>query len=125
MGMDEDPVVTFESQAAWEAWLATHGATAAGVWIKVAKKASGIASVTHAEAVESALCHGWIDGRRNRFDDTWFLQRFTPRRPRSNWSKVNRAAAERLIENGRMQPAGLAEIERARTDGRWDAAAGP
>ena len=124
MGMDDDPIVPFESQATWEAWLAEHGSTSTGVWIKVAKKASGIASVTHAEAVESALCHGWIDGRRNRFDDTWFLQRFTPRRPRSNWSKVNRAAAEQLIENGRMQPAGLLEIERARADGRWDAAAG-
>ena len=78
--------------------------------------------MTHAEALESALCYGWIDGQRNRFDDVWFLQRFTPRRSRSNWSKVNCGKAEQLIEEGRMQPAGLREVERARADGRWDAA---
>ncbi len=117
-----DPVRAFESQAAWEAWLAEHHATSAGIWLKMAKKASGIPSVTFAEALESALCHGWIDGQRNRFDDQWFLQRFTPRRPRSNWSKINRGKVERLIEEGRMRPAGLREVERARADGRWDAA---
>ncbi len=88
----------------------------------MAKKASGIPSVTHAEALDVALCYGWIDGQRNSFDDRWFLQRFTPRRARSNWSKVNCAKVERLIEEGRMQAAGLAEVERARADGRWDAA---
>ena len=118
----DDPVLPFESQEAWEAWLAEQHATADGVWVKMAKKASGIASVTHAEALESALCYGWIDGRRNRLDDRWFLQRFTPRRARSNWSAINRAKAEQLISEGRMQPAGLREIERARADGRWDAA---
>jgi uncharacterized protein YdeI (YjbR/CyaY-like superfamily) len=118
----DDPVLPFGSQAAWEAWLAEQHATADGVWVKMAKKASGIASVTHAEALESALCYGWIDGRRNRLDDRWFLQRFTPRRARSNWSAINRAKAEQLIREGRMQPAGLREIERARADGRWDAA---
>jgi uncharacterized protein YdeI (YjbR/CyaY-like superfamily) len=117
-----DPVIPFESQAAWEAWLAEQHATVNGVWVKIAKKASGIPSVTFAEALDSALCYGWIDGQRNRLDDRWFLQRFTPRRPRSNWSKINRAKAEQLITEGRMQPAGLREIERARADGRWDAA---
>ncbi len=116
------PVVAFESQAAWEAWLAEHHAPSSGVWVKFAKKASGIPTVTHVEALETALCYGWIDGQRNRFDDRWFLQRFTPRRSRSNWSKNNRAKAEQLIGEGRMQPAGLREIERARADGRWDAA---
>lgn len=90
--------------------------------VKIAKKASGIPSVTYAEALEVALCYGWIDGQRNRFDDQWFLQRFTPRRPRSNWSKVNCAKVERLMEEGRMRPPGLAEVERARADGRWAAA---
>ena len=117
-----DPVIAFESQAAWEAWLAEHHATATGVWVKMAKKATGIPSVTHQEALDVALCYGWIDGQRNRFDDQWFLQRFTPRRARSNWSKINRDKVERLIEEGRMQPAGLREVDRARADGRWDAA---
>ena len=95
------------------------------MWIKVAKKASGIPSVNHAEALESALCYGWIDGQRKSFDDRWFLQRVTPRRSRSTWSKVNCAKVERLIGDGRMQPAGLRETERARADGRWDAAYDP
>jgi uncharacterized protein YdeI (YjbR/CyaY-like superfamily) len=120
----DDPVRSFESQEAWEAWLAEQHATADGVWVKMAKKASGIPSVTHAEALESALCYGWIDAQRNRLDDEWFLQRFTPRRTRSNWSAINRAKAEQLVREGRMQPAGLREIERARADGRWDAASG-
>ncbi len=117
-----DPVIAFESAAAWEAWLADNHGAADGVWIKIAKKSSGIPTVTHGEALEVALCYGWIDGQRNRFDDQWFLQRFTPRRPRSKWSKINRGNAERLIGEGRMQRAGLREVERARADGRWDAA---
>ena len=117
-----DPVIAFESPAAWEAWLAEHHATASGVRLKIAKKATGTPTVTHAEALEVALCYGWIDGQRDRFDDQWFLQRFTPRRARSNWSKVNRAKVEELMAKGRMQPAGVAEVERARADGRWDAA---
>ena len=117
-----DPVIAFESSAAWEAWLAEHHATAGGVWVKMAKKATGIPSVTHQEALDVALCYGWIDGQRNRFDDQWFLQRFTPRRARSNWSKINRDKVERLIEEGRMRPGGLREVQRARADGRWDAA---
>ena len=120
-----DPVLPFESQAEWEAWLAENHTTSTGVWIKMAKKSSGIPSITHAEAIEGALCYGWIDGQRNTLDDLWFLQRFTPRRARSNWSKINRAKVEQLIEEGRMQPAGLREVERARADGRWDAAYDP
>ena len=121
-GPADDPVVAFESGAAWEAWLAANHSSATGVWIKVAKKTSGIPSVTNAEALDGALCYGWIDGVRHRFDDQWYLQRYTPRRKRSNWSTINRGKAEQLIAAGRMQPAGLAEIERARVDGRWDAA---
>lgn len=88
----------------------------------MAKKDSGITSVNHAEALEVALCYGWIDGQRKAEDDKYFLQRFTPRTPRSTWSKINRDKALKLIEEGRMQPAGLAEVDRARADGRWDAA---
>src|ERR671936_2069902 len=88
----------------------------------MAKKASGIPSVAYPEVLDTALCFGWIDGRRNALDDTYFLQRFTPRRPRSRWSKINREKAEALIAAGRMRPAGLREVERAKADGRWDAA---
>lgn len=124
MGLDDDPVIAFESAAAWEAWLAENHASVSGVWIKMAKKASGIPSVTHVEALDGALCYGWIDGIRRKLDDQWFLQRFTPRRPRSNWSKINVAKVGALIEAGRMQPAGRAEVERAQSDGRWAAATG-
>ncbi|MEW6154204.1 MAG: YdeI/OmpD-associated family protein [Actinomycetota bacterium] len=118
-------VEPFESQAAWEAWLAANGATAPGVWLKFARKGSGVPTVTYAQAVESALCHGWIDGQSKGLDTTWYLQRFTPRRARSRWSKINRDKAEALIAAGRMQPGGLAEVERARADGRWEAAYDP
>jgi uncharacterized protein YdeI (YjbR/CyaY-like superfamily) len=90
--------------------------------MKLAKKGSGFASVTYAEAVEVALCYGWIDGQARRLDDDYYLQRFTPRRTRSKWSKINRAKAEKLIESGAMKAAGLREVDRARMDGRWDAA---
>jgi len=118
----ERNIVPFESAAAWEAWLAEHHGDQAGVWVKMAKKASGIASVTHPEALDVALCYGWIDGQRDRWDDQWFIQKFTPRRARSNWSKVNCGKVEQLIKDGRMQPPGFAEIERAKADGRWDRA---
>lgn len=118
----ELPVVAFAERGEWEEFLAGQDLAGPGVWLKIAKKGSGIPSVTYAEALEGALCHGWIDGTRRGLDDRWFLQRFTPRRPRSKWSKVNRAAAERLIAAGRMGPGGLREVERARADGRWDAA---
>jgi uncharacterized protein YdeI (YjbR/CyaY-like superfamily) len=115
------PVATFASAEEWEAWLEANHA-GEGVWIKLAKQGTGIATVRHPEAVELALCFGWIDGVRRRLDHTWFLQRFTPRRARSRWSRINRDAAERLIAEGRMRPAGLAEVERARADGRFEAA---
>lgn len=118
----DDPVIAFESPAAWEEWLAHEHESQNGVWVKIAKKATGIPTVTHAEALEVALCYGWIDGQRKPVDEQWFIQRFTPRRARSNWSKVNRGKVERLMAEGRMQPAGLREIERAKADGRWDAA---
>ena len=107
---------------AFTQWLAKHHASSAGVWLQIAKKDSGLASITYAEALEAALCQGWIDGQKNAMDAQYFLQKFTPRRTRSTWSKVNCAKALALIESGAMQPAGLAEIERAKADGRWDAA---
>jgi uncharacterized protein YdeI (YjbR/CyaY-like superfamily) len=122
---DDFPTIAFESQSAWEAWLREHHESADGVWMKRAKKASGIASLDWAEAVEVALCYGWIDGQAKGLDDTWYLQKFTPRRKRSMWSKVNVDKATALIDAGRMQPAGLREVERAKADGRWDAAYHP
>jgi uncharacterized protein YdeI (YjbR/CyaY-like superfamily) len=119
---DDPPTLRFTSREAWAAWLEEHHGDQAGVWLQVAKKASGIPSVSHEEALEVALCHGWIDGQRKPLDGEWFLQRFTPRRARSRWSKRNRAWALELIARGEMKPAGLAEVERARADGRWDAA---
>jgi uncharacterized protein YdeI (YjbR/CyaY-like superfamily) len=123
VGADDGLVVLpFASPAEWEAWLEDHHASSGGVWIKIAKKDSGIASITHPEALEIALCFGWIDSRREALDERYFLQRYTPRRPRGKWSRINREKAEQLIADGRMRPAGLAEVERAKADGRWDAA---
>lgn len=119
---DELPILPFPTIDAWEAWLEREHARAAGVWLQLAKKGTGIATVTYAEALDAALCFGWIDGQVRRFDATWYLQRFTPRRPRSRWSKINVDHAERLIATGRMRPAGLAQVEAARADGRWDEA---
>ena len=116
------PIIPFASRDSWEAWLAKHHAASGGLWLKIAKKGSGIETITYAEALEVALCYGWIDGQKASFDDNYWLQRFTPRRPRSKWSKVNREKATELIEKGEMKPAGLREVERARADGRWDAA---
>jgi uncharacterized protein YdeI (YjbR/CyaY-like superfamily) len=123
VGADDGlPTVSFASAAEWERWLEQNHAESAGVWIKVAKKGSGIESVRTPEALESALCFGWIDSRREALDEWYFLQRYTPRRSRSRWSRINRDTAERLIADGRMRPAGLAEVERAKADGRWEAA---
>jgi uncharacterized protein YdeI (YjbR/CyaY-like superfamily) len=123
VGADDGlPTVFFASPAEWEEWLEQNHESGGGVWIKMAKKASGIESVRHDEAVDVALCFGWIDGRREALDDTHFLQRFTPRRPRGRWSRINRDKVERMTAEGRMRPAGVAEVERARADGRWDAA---
>lgn len=125
MPRDDLPILEFADQAAWQRWLHQSHDSSPGIWIKIAKKASGIPTVTHAEALEEALCYGWIDGQRAPHDETHFLQRFTPRRPRSNWSQVNRDHATRLIEQGRMTPAGMAQIEAAKKDGRWEAAYPP
>jgi uncharacterized protein YdeI (YjbR/CyaY-like superfamily) len=116
------PKLPFASTAEWERWLEDNHAEAGGVWIEMAKKGTGIESVRYPEVLEGALSFGWIDGRREALDERYFLQRYTPRRPRSRWSRINRETAERLIAEGRMRPAGLAEVERARADGRWDAA---
>jgi uncharacterized protein YdeI (YjbR/CyaY-like superfamily) len=119
---ERGPIESFPSRAAWRAWLATEHDRSDGVWLKVAKRGSGSASVTHDEALDVALCFGWIDGQRVGFDDDWYLQRFTPRRRASRWSQRNRDKALALHEAGEMEAPGLAEIERARADGRWDAA---
>ncbi len=119
------PIVPFASREAWEAWLEERHATSDGLWLKIAKKGSGIESVTFVEALDAALCYGWIDSRRSGFDGRFYLQRFTPRKPRSKWSQVNREKVARLTEAGRMKPAGLQEVERAKADGRWDAAYAP
>jgi uncharacterized protein YdeI (YjbR/CyaY-like superfamily) len=123
MGADDGlPKLPFASAPEWEGWLEDNHAASDGVWIKMAKKDAGIASVRYPEVLDSALCFGWIDGRREALDERYFLQRFQPRRPRSRWSRINRDKVERLIAEGRMRPAGLAEVERARADGRWEAA---
>jgi uncharacterized protein YdeI (YjbR/CyaY-like superfamily) len=114
--------LTFASNAEWEAWLEEHHATSDGVVVKIAKKGTGIPTVAYPEVLDIALTYGWIDGQRRALDETWFLQRFTPRKARSRWSKINRDRATALIERGEMQAAGLREVERAKADGRWDAA---
>ncbi len=119
------PVHSFASSAHWEAWLATQPLTSNGVWLKLAKSASGIASVSKQEAIDGALCHGWIDGLVHKFDTDYWLIRFTPRRPKGKWSQINRARALVLVKLGRMQQAGMNEIERAKLDGRWKAAYAP
>ena len=116
------PIIPFASRDAWAAWLEEQHATSVGLWLKFAKKGSGLDTVTYAEAVEVALCYGWIDGQVRKLDEDHYLQRFTPRRARSRWSKINRQKATELIERGEMKPAGLREVERAKADGRWDAA---
>ena len=116
------PVKRFRSKDAWEKWLAAQHERSQGVWIEFAKKASGRASVNYKEALEVALCYGWIDGQTAPVDETWYRQRFTPRRPRSKWSQINRASVERLHAAGRLAPAGIRQMEAAREDGRWDAA---
>lgn len=116
------PILPFASRGAWKQWLADQHATSRGLWVKLAKKNSGIETVTYAEALEVALCYGWIDGQKNAFDQDYFLQRFTPRLPKSKWSKINCAKVEELTAQGAMQPAGLREVQRAKQDGRWEAA---
>jgi uncharacterized protein YdeI (YjbR/CyaY-like superfamily) len=116
------PVLAFASEEDWRTWLERNHTSAAGVWISIAKKGTGIESVRYPEVLEHAICFGWIDGRRERLDEARFLQRFTPRRSRSPWSKINREKAERLAREGLMAPAGLEEVRRAKDDGRWERA---
>ncbi|GAA4812217.1 YdeI/OmpD-associated family protein [Streptomyces ziwulingensis] len=117
-----DPVLFFAAQEEWEEWLEEHHEDVPGVWFQIPKNGSGVDGVDYAHALESALCHGWIDGQKKKLDEQHWLQRFTPRRSGSKWSKVNREKATELIESGRMRPAGLREVEAAKADGRWEAA---
>ena len=112
----------FATQRAFEIWLRKNHASSDGAWLLIAKVGADKPTVTYPEAVDVALCYGWIDGQKKSIDAYHWLQRFTPRRVRSVWSKANRAKAEALIQSGRMRPSGMAEIDRARSDGRWDAA---
>ncbi len=116
------PIRAFRDAKAWESWLSKNQGAANGVWMRIAKKGSGTKSVTQPEAVEVALCYGWIDAQARPEGATAWLQRFMPRRPRSIWSKINRERALALISNGRMRPVGLEEVDRAQRDGRWEAA---
>lgn len=116
------PIISFATAEAFADWLAAQPPGASGLWLKLAKKSSGVASLAKAEAIDAALCHGWIDGQINGYDEAWWLVRFTPRKARSKWSKINTGHVARLIEAGRMRPAGLAQVEAAKADGRWEAA---
>jgi uncharacterized protein YdeI (YjbR/CyaY-like superfamily) len=118
----ELPLRRFASKAAWETWLEKHHESSSGLWLEFAKKGSRVVSLSHAEALEVALCYGWIDGQPASVDTERFRQRFTPRRARSKWSQINCAAVERLQAHGRLAPAGLRQMEAAKQDGRWDAA---
>jgi uncharacterized protein YdeI (YjbR/CyaY-like superfamily) len=115
-------VIAFADAAQFEAWLDKHVYQPAGVWLKIAKKGSGVASLTSDEAVDVGLCYGWISGQRKPYDHVYYLQKYVPRRPRSRWSQVNVAKVEELTASGRMRPPGLAEVEAAKADGRWAAA---
>ena len=119
------PIIAFSSDDAWETWLTEHHVEQPGVWLKLAKKGSGVPTVTYPEAVATALCFGWIDSQAGSYDSAWWMQRFTPRGPRSVWSQVNRSTVGALAEAGRMRPAGAAAVEKAKSDGRWDRAYAP
>ncbi|MGY0489440.1 YdeI/OmpD-associated family protein [Streptomyces sp. WG-D5] len=122
-GVTQDlEIVAFESAETFQAWLGEHHAISPGIWLKLRKKGPGIVALDYTQALDVALCYGWIDGQKAKFDDQWWLQRFTPRRPSSKWSKVNRDKAAALTEQGRMHPPGQAEVDRAKADGRWEAA---
>ncbi len=120
MKSDQDlPTLSFASAEVWEVWLKRDHAQSSGIWLKLAKQGSGVTTVSYAEALDVALCYGWIDGQKAPCCERFWLQRFTPRRPRSRWSKINREKAEKLISTGRMQPPGLQQVEAAQADGRW------
>jgi uncharacterized protein YdeI (YjbR/CyaY-like superfamily) len=120
--VNEAPVIAFRDAADFEAWLDKHADLRAGVWLKIAKKGSGVPSLTDDQAVDLGLCYGWISGQRKACDKIYYLQKYVPRRPGSRWSQVNVARVEELIAAGRMRPSGLVEVEAARADGRWAAA---
>lgn len=122
MPPDPLPVVSFGDTDGWDAWLSTHHADSAGVWLTIAKKGSAGRSISYSDALDVALCHGWIDGQKGRLDDDYWLQRFTPRKPGSRWSRNNTDRVSALIASGRMKPAGLREMELAQADGRWEQA---
>lgn len=119
------PIIAFSNVAALERWLELQPETSPGLWVKLAKAGSGIASVSKSEAIDAALCHGWIDGQLDKYDSSYWLVRFTPRTARSKWSQVNRTRAAELLDAGRMRPSGLRQVEAAKADGRWDAAYAP
>ena len=121
-GKDGKPILGFASAEEWEAWLDDEHAASDGVWVKFAKKGAGVETVVYAEALDVALCYGWIDSQVARLDERFYLQKFTPRRSRSKWSQLNREKIEALTKQGRMKPAGLEQVELAKADGRWDAA---
>ena len=116
------PILAFPDAPAFEAWLGVQPTAAPGLWVKLGKKGNPASRLTKAEAIDAALCHGWIDGQLNPYDEDWWLIRFTPRKPRGKWSQNNRERAEQLIAAGRMAPRGLSEMQAAKADGRWDAA---
>ena len=120
--LTELPILPFESKKKFSDWLAKNHDKSAGLWLKIAKKATGISTVTYAEALDVALCYGWIDGQKGSFDEQYFLQKFTPRRAKSIWSKINVEKVAGLIASGEMKPSGLKAVEAAKQDGRWDAA---
>lgn len=122
---DPRKIRSFRSEQAFETWLRANHARETEVWIKIHKKGSGLPSITHLQAIDVALCWGWIDGLRKGFDERSFLQRFTPRKPRSVWSQINRDNIERLVAAGRMTPHGQRHVDAAKADGRWDAAYAP
>lgn len=115
-------ILFFEKPEEWESWLEKHHQDRSGVWLKFAKKDSGIASINYAQALQAALCYGWIDGQAKSLDDMYYLQKFTPRRPKSIWSKRNIGFVDELTKAGKMKPSGLAEVEAAKADGRWEQA---
>jgi uncharacterized protein YdeI (YjbR/CyaY-like superfamily) len=123
--MTDLPVMAFASAADWEQFLSRQPRSSNGIWLKLAKKGSGIASVSRQEAIDGALCYGWIDGQLQKFDERCWLVRFTPRSARSKWSSINQTRVLALIDMGRMKPAGLEEVKRAKADGRWEAAYPP
>jgi uncharacterized protein YdeI (YjbR/CyaY-like superfamily) len=119
---DELPTLRFDTPGDWERWLESWHQRSSGVWLALAKKGAGVSGLSYAEALDGAICFGWIDGQKAALDERFWLQRFTPRRPRGRWSQINRARADELAAAGRMRPAGAAQVEQAKLDGRWEAA---